>query len=83
MKKFNLFKKIGVSVLSLIVAGSIGGACLSSSNAQAAYDYSQVAKTDEYVEGLFSKNERVYATITLEDSFIIRDDTEKVSGNHR
>ena len=28
-------------------------------------------------------NERVYATISLEDSFIIRDDTEKVIGNHR
>ena len=59
MKKFNLFKKIGISALSLIIAGSIGGACFTSTNANASYDYSVTPKSDEYVAGIFDKSDNV------------------------
>ena len=55
MKKFNLFKKIGVCALSLATALSIGGACLTANVSAATHtpNYSVTAKDDAYLEGLF------------------------------
>ncbi len=57
MKKNNIFKKIGVTMLSLIAATTLGIGALTAGNVKAAYDYSTTPKSDAYVAGLFSASE--------------------------
>ena len=59
MKKNNIFKKLGVTMLSLIAATTLGIGALTAGNVNAAYDYSTTPKTDAYIAGLFSASEGV------------------------
>ena len=59
MKKNNIFKKLGVTMLSLIAATTLGIGALTAGNVNAAYDFSTTPKTDAYIAGLFSASEGV------------------------
>lgn len=58
MKKIKFSKKVGLFALSAITAATIGLAAVSANNvsAKAAYDYTTVAKSDEYIANLVQSN---------------------------
>lgn len=59
MKKMKLTKKFGVTMLSLASALALSVSAITTGVANAAYDYTQTAKTDDYLKGLFSTNSSV------------------------
>lgn len=67
MKNSKFYKKLGVAVLSIVGAVTLGVSSLTISSAKASYDYSTTAKSSEYVESLFSYAEGSGVTVTADN----------------
>lgn len=82
MKKVNVSKKLGLFALSVVTAAAIGISAVSAKPASvnAAYSYTETAKSDEYIASLFGvKSDKITVTagFTVEDEFKTESGTKR------